>query len=160
MVHSVEALGLVVPFQKREVRNPQRLEHVSLSESKTRAHFQTQGSQGNLCLVPRSAENQYEISLLRIAPGSDFLNLLRSVELVYGGFDLIAEFYENQAFCANLRAFYPLGEFVCLLAGITGTTRNGDGSHILSAVKHGETVALDGGSNVVHLHPESQVRFV
>ena len=108
MVHGIETLGFIIPFQKREVGYPQRLEHIALPQSQPCSHLQTESSKGNLGLVFRTAEYENEVSLLSIARLCDFLYLLRSVELVYRRLYLIAELNEDKALGSYLRALYPL----------------------------------------------------
>ena len=77
MVHSVEALGLVVPLKEREVYHPQRSEYARIPLAQPGAHLKTQDAKLRLRLSLGAAKGKDNVSLLCSAPLCHLCQLLR-----------------------------------------------------------------------------------
>ncbi len=162
MVHRVEAVGLVVPFEEREIHHPERREGVRVAESEPVAHLYAQHSELCLGLSLRPAEHENEVSCLRSEPVGDSLELVGREELVNRRLDcsVRVELYINQTLCAHLRPLDPFGEFVKLFASVFSASLDGNRSHILDGVEDGEIVPLRKVGDFVELHAVADVRLV
>ena len=133
MVHGIETAVLVAPLQQREIHNPQRGEHLRITQAKAVAHLDTEHAQTGLGLTLLAAHHQQQVARRRAASGSHFLKLLWRIELVHAGLDasVSIELDVHQAGGAHLRTLDPLGQLIQLLAGIFRASGDGDGAHVL-----------------------------
>ena len=64
-MHGIKALIFFVPFEQREIDNPEALEFVFVAQTKLISHLQTQFAELLACLVYLvSAEDQQQITRL------------------------------------------------------------------------------------------------
>ena len=163
MVHRIEAVVLVAPFEKREVHYPQRCEYLRVAESEPVAHLDTEHSEHGLDLAYIVAgHHQHEVSGLGSGCLGDGLEVFWGVELVDRGLgrSVGVELDVDQALCTYLRPLDPLGELIGLLAGVVGGSRDCDGANVLGSVEDCEALSLDLVRNLVDGHPETDIRLV
>ena len=88
--------------------------------------------------------------------------LICGVELVHAALDAAVGVQPNidQTLGSHLGTLDPFGELIELLAGVAGTARHGDRSHIGGIVEHSEAVSLDHVGDFAYLHSEADVRLV
>ena len=84
MMHRIETVGLVIPFEQREINNPERSEHMRIAEPEPVAHLDTENSEHGLRLALRTAEHEQHVPGLCSGLFSDSLQFLRCIELVDG----------------------------------------------------------------------------
>ena len=162
MVHCIVTLRLFVPFEKREVDDPQWFIHVRVAQAELVTHLKTE----SVHLYSRwhgfAAENQQHITWFGVAFVEPSLQNLRCVELINRRLDcaVFVVFHVNEAFGTNLRTFYKVGECVSLLAGVVGAAFSVDGDHEFSLVEHREAVTFRHVVELDKLHSETDIRLV
>ena len=164
MVGSHKTLLLVAPLKEREVNNPEALEYILITKTKTIAHLKTKRTELDTGLVGIvTTENQYQVAIFGSHHGLDLCQLLRRIELVdaalHGAVGIILDV--NQALGSYLWTLYEIGQLVELLATIVGTTWHTDTANILSLIEHRET-ALTGKCilELYELHTETQIGLI
>ena len=162
MVHCVEALVFLAPLEQREVHDPERGEDLRVPQAEAVAHLDTEHAELVLGLALSTAEHEQKVALLRSAGLSHGSELLCGEEFVYAGLDasvgVVLDIY--QALGTHLRALYPFGELIELLAGVFGAALDADAAHILGRVEDAEALVPELGAEVVDLHSEADVRLV
>ncbi len=121
MVHSIEALGFVIPLKKREVNDPKRSEDLGITQAKTVTHLYTKYAKHGLDLAfVVTAHYKNEVSGLCLYGLGQFGKVFRSIELVNRRLEcaVCINLYVDKTFGAYLRAFYPFCKLVQLLAGV------------------------------------------
>jgi len=119
VVHGVEALGLRVPFEQREVHDPKRGEGVGGTKAELVAHFEAQLAEGLAGSGVFPGQYQQQVAGLRLegfCPGGQ---VVLAVELVHRRLEAAVgvAFDVDQAFGADLGSLHELGQLVQLLAG-------------------------------------------
>ena len=87
VVHGIEALGLLIPFQQREVNDPQYFVFAGFAQTETVAHFQTERAQLGACLHGLARHDEDKVAGVRFTAFGHRLQIVLVIELVHGGFE-------------------------------------------------------------------------
>ncbi len=162
MVHGVEALRLVVPFEEREVDNPKRSEHLRVAETQLVAHLKTQGAELGARLHGGAAKEQHKVSRFGVRLLSESTEVVLAVELVDRGLEgaVAVVFDIDHAAGAHLGTLDEIGEGVELLARVFGTAGSANTDNQFGVVEESESLAFGDVVELDELHTEADVRLV
>ena len=162
MVHSVIALRLFVPFEQREVNDPQRCIFVGLAQAELVTHLKTQGIQLNAGLHGLATEDEHQVARLGTELVGDDLQVFRCVELIDGRLEraIGVVFDVDHATGTHLWTLHEFGEGIKLLAGVFRAAFSANADHQISVVEEAETLTFDHIVEFHELHPETNVGFV
>ena len=151
VVHSVIALGFLVPLQQREIDHPHGLVLAGLAQTEAGTHFQTQLAHLLARLHRLAGKDEDEVAGVCIATFGHGLEVVLGVEFIDRGFVrtiLIAKDID-QTSGAHARALHKFGEVVQLLAGIVAAALGLDADDEFGLVENLELLALQ---HIVELH--------
>ena len=162
VVHGVVALGVFVPFEEREVDDPQRLEDLGVAEAEFGAHVQAEFAELLAHLVEVAAEHENQVA--RVGAG-----VRRPGRLVLGAEELVdarlerAVFVDlavDEAFGADLGPLDPVRQLVELLSRLGRAAGGHNAQDGFRRVEHAKALALRHGGEVHKLHVEAHVGLV
>ena len=164
MVCGHEPLLFVAPLEQGEINNPQTFELVFVSQSKSVAHFQTQGTQLHTGLVGLVAtQDEHEVAIVGTHGFLELLEHLGAIEFVDAALyrAVVIELHPYQTFGTYLRTLHKVGQLVNLLAGIRGTSGHTDTANVFSLVEHAKLAStLEHIHQFDELHAKAKVGFV
>ena len=162
MVHSVVALRLVVPFQQREVDDPQRSEYLGIAQTQLLTHFEAQGAELHARLHSRSTEDKHQVARLGAELLGDGLLVVLRIELVDRALERAVGvvFDVDHSAGAHLRTLDEVGQRIELLASIFGAAFGANAHNQFSIVEQAETFAFGHIVQLHKLHTETDIRLV
>ena len=162
MVHGIVALRLLVPFEQREVDDPQRCVHIGVAQTELIAHLETQSVKLHAGLHGLAAKDEHQVAGLGTELVGNNLEVFRRIELIDRRLERAIGIIFNvyHAASTHLRTLHELGKSVKLFAGVFRAALSVDTHYQIGVVEEAEALAFHHVVEFDELHSEADVGLV